>query len=105
MEAHDCNFHEGISRCINDRCVLHQAMRTLSKNLRDVAVGERCFDLGRYHGAWLEDAYPDPQPWSPGRGLSADHECQDCGAPLRTDDAAEGFRTCEQCAAQRRETR
>lgn len=105
MEAHDCNFHEVLGRCINDRCILHRAMRALAKNLAAVAFGERCFELGSEHGSWREDPYPDWEPWKPGTGHSADHECKDCGVPMLTDDVSQGFKTCEQCAAERRAAR
>jgi hypothetical protein len=77
----------------------------LASNIAMAAFGERAFNLGRFAGMYEADDWHRPQPWLPGRGLSADHECKDCGAPLRTDDAAQGFRTCDRCAAERRAMR
>lgn len=81
----------------------------LSHNLATVAFGERCFGLGRSAG--LDEGYRNaggdggPWPWYPGEQTSADHECQDCGSPLKSTDAEQGMRTCEGCAEERRESR
>lgn len=48
MESHDCNFHDALKRCINDRCPLHRGMRTLSSNLKFVGA---LFGAERI-GAW-----------------------------------------------------
>lgn len=65
MEAHDCNFHDELQRCINDRCPLHRAMRKLASNLQIAAL------LCRAHKNAIEGGWAMNTIWSPGCGRSA----------------------------------
>ena len=74
-EAHDCNWRDGIG-CINDRCVLHRAMRALSANLVIAAGLCRAFLLGCWYGN--ESVYlmgdEEPTEWRPGCNLPTPRE-------------------------------
>ena len=50
MEAHDCNFHDVLQRCINDRCPLHRALRLLAANLATAAALCEAFRQGFEEG-------------------------------------------------------
>lgn len=70
MEAHDCNFHEALLVCINERCPLHRGMRTLGENLRIAAFGAAMFKAGDNFGFHMsEDSSQCTCQWSPGRGV------------------------------------
>lgn len=87
-----------------DYAVDLSALATLAHNLAVAAFGERMFRLGEAANEHDNVGYAG-EPWRPGTGHSADHECIDCGAPMLSDDVARGLRTCEGCAAERREAR
>lgn len=89
----------------NCRVAAQYRLDALGSCLRDVALIDRGFNLGRFAGLYDADSWHRPRPWEPGHGLSADHDCTDCGAPMLTSDAAQGYRTCNSCAADRRDAR
>lgn len=49
-EAHDCNFHDRLRACINDRCPLHRGMRNLGRCLRDAGALCEAWELGHAYG-------------------------------------------------------
>jgi hypothetical protein len=66
MEAHDCNFHDALQVCINDRCPLHLAMRTLAANLKVVGFGATLFRAGDNFGFHMgSDESQCTCQWSP----------------------------------------
>lgn len=70
MKAHDCNFHDVLRRCINDRCPLHRALRLLAANLATAAGLAEAFELGNLHA---RDVYwhGGKHAWRPGCGRPA----------------------------------
>lgn len=100
----DCDWYRRVGSA-GSVCLMHESLATLAHNLAIVAFGCRVFDLGADYGAWHQQRDCTPEPWEPGTGHSADHECIDCGAPMLTSDVEQWFRTCERCAAERRAAR
>jgi hypothetical protein len=70
MEAHDCNFHDELRLCINARCPLHRAMRTLAANLASCAALCEAFELGyeqnEHERLYSNHGYRTEQDWRPG---------------------------------------
>lgn len=69
MEAHDCNSREDLGvGCINARCPLHRAMRSLAANLAIGAALCLSFVLGQMRGG--RDLFYSSM-WQPGCGKEA----------------------------------
>lgn len=69
MEPHDCNWHDDLRRCINERCPLHRAMRRLASNLEIAGALCASFRAGDNFGFHMgSDESQCTCQWAPGHG-------------------------------------